>query len=89
MDEQLTTINHVKTTALDLAMRFGPKLLTALVILLVGIAVSRSIARGLDRSLRRFELEPPVRVLLGRVGWLLSMAARYFSFFQKYSLNSV
>ena len=74
MDEQLTTINHVKTTALDLAMRFGPKLLTALVILLVGIAVSRSIARGLDRSLRRFELEPPVRVLLGRVGWLLSMA---------------
>ena len=74
MDEQLATINHVKATALDLGMRFGPKLLTALVILLVGIAVSRSIARGLDRSLRRFELEPPVRVLLGRVGWLLSMA---------------
>jgi small conductance mechanosensitive channel len=74
VDDQIATINHMKTTAFDLAVRFGPKVLAAVVILLVGIAVSRGLARGLDRSLQRFELEPPVRILLGRVGWLMSMA---------------
>jgi len=74
MNDEVATINHIKATALDLAIRFGPKVLTAALILIAGVMVSRWLARGTDRALHRFELEPPVRVLLARVTWLLSMA---------------
>jgi small conductance mechanosensitive channel len=41
---------------------------------LVGFMVSRWVTRWVARGLNHIELEPPVRVLLGRVAWLLSMA---------------
>jgi small conductance mechanosensitive channel len=74
MNSQIATIDQVKNTALDLAIRFGPKLLVAILILSVGVAVSRWVSRWLLRALGRIELEPPVRSLLARVGWALSFA---------------
>ena len=68
MAEALTTIEQVRTTAVDLALRFGPKLLVAVVIFAIGIAVSRWAGNGLGRFLARIEMEPPVRVLLMRMG---------------------
>jgi small conductance mechanosensitive channel len=67
MNEQLATIEHAKNTVLDLMIRFGPKLLAALVVLTVGVLVSRWVGQWLERSLVRIELEPPVRLLLARV----------------------
>jgi small conductance mechanosensitive channel len=67
MDNQLETISQAKSTLVDLAIRFGPKLLVAILILMVGAAVSRWVARWADRGLMHFELEPPVRILLSRV----------------------
>jgi small conductance mechanosensitive channel len=74
MNEQLAPINHLKNALLDLAVRFGPKILTATLILIVGFAVSRWVSRWLARLLGRIELEPPVRSLLARLGWALSFA---------------
>ncbi|HEY0340908.1 MAG TPA: hypothetical protein VGC34_08900, partial [Steroidobacteraceae bacterium] len=74
MQDSIATIDQAKNTLVDLAIRFGPRLLTALLILIVGVMVSRWLSRWLARGLSRIELEPPVRVLLGRVAWLLSMA---------------
>lgn len=71
MDEPLETISQAKATALELAIRFGPKLLTAIVILVIGIAVGRWVGRMLDGVLEKFELEPPVRLLLIRVAKVL------------------
>jgi small conductance mechanosensitive channel len=68
MAEALTTIDQVRTTAVDLALRFGPKLLVAIAIFAVGVAVSRWVGLWLGRLLARIELEPPVRLLLMRVG---------------------
>ncbi|HXR18443.1 MAG TPA: mechanosensitive ion channel domain-containing protein [Steroidobacteraceae bacterium] len=67
MNDQLATIDQAKSTLLDLAVRFGPKLLTAILILVAGFMVSRWAARWFGRMLARIELEPPVRLLLSRV----------------------
>jgi small conductance mechanosensitive channel len=73
MHDSIATIDQAKNTLVDLAIRFGPRLLAALVILIVGVMVSRWLNRWLARGLTRIELEPPVRLLLGRIAWLLSM----------------
>src|SRR5262245_54916704 len=74
MNDPVATIDHAKNTLIDLAIRFGPRLLTALIILAAGVIVSRWLTRWLARGLERIELEPPVRLLLQRVAWLFSMA---------------
>jgi small conductance mechanosensitive channel len=67
VDTQLDTLTQAKHTLVDLAIRFGPKLVVALIILGVGVLVSRWAGRTLHRVLVRLELEPPVRVLLVRL----------------------
>lgn len=69
MNDQVATIYSLKNTLIDLAIRFGPRLLTAIVILLAGVAASRWVSRWLLRMLQKVELEPPVRLLLARVAW--------------------
>jgi small conductance mechanosensitive channel len=69
VNDQIATISTVKNTLLDLAIRFGPKLLVAILILIVGVMASRAVSRWLLRMLGRLELEAPVRLLLARVAW--------------------
>ncbi len=74
MNSQLASIDQIKNTVLDLAIRFGPKLLIAILILAVGFAVSRWVSRWFLRGLSPVELEPPVRTLLARVAWILTLS---------------
>ena len=67
MDETLETFDQVRTTAVDLAMKFGPKVLAALLILVVGYFVGRWISGWLERALGHLEMEPPVRTLIVRI----------------------
>jgi small conductance mechanosensitive channel len=67
MDEHLQTLDKVKSTAIDMAMQFGPKLLVAIIIIGAGVYAGGWVAKGLLRGLRKFELEPPVRDLLVRI----------------------
>jgi small conductance mechanosensitive channel len=69
MNEQAATINHAKDTLIDLAIRFGPRLLTAILILIVGLMISRWVSGWLGRVLNRRDLEPPIRLLLTRLVW--------------------
>jgi small conductance mechanosensitive channel len=55
----------------SLAIEKGPKILTALVILIAGVMVARFIGRISRGWLNRRELEPPVRILIGRLIKLL------------------
>jgi small conductance mechanosensitive channel len=71
MRDPLTSIEQIRNTVLDLAVRFGPKLLAAILILVAGMLVSRWVGRWLVRMLRHIELEPPVRMLLVRIGRIL------------------
>jgi small conductance mechanosensitive channel len=71
MNNQLDPLAHAKDTLLDLAVRFGPKLLAAVLIITVGFFVAGWIARATGRGLHRLDLEPPVRQLLTRVARVL------------------
>jgi small conductance mechanosensitive channel len=62
---------HAKDTLLDLTIRFGPKLLVAILIMTVGFFVAGWAARAVGRGLNRLELEPPARQLLTRVARVL------------------
>jgi small conductance mechanosensitive channel len=64
-------IDKMTATAIDLGMRFGPKLLVATLILVAGIFTGRWAANGTVRMLKRFHLEPPVLSLLARIVWAL------------------
>jgi small conductance mechanosensitive channel len=66
MNDQLKALEQVQNAAIDLGMRFGPKLLVALLILFAGYLVGKWAARVTARMLERFHLEPPVRNLLER-----------------------
>jgi small conductance mechanosensitive channel len=55
----------------QLAMEFGPRLLSAALVLVAGLFVTRWAAGLAGRGLARFPLEPPVRELLLRVVRLL------------------
>jgi small conductance mechanosensitive channel len=70
----VASIDQIKHTLIDLAIRFGPRLLVAILILCAGWAVSRWISGWLAQGLQRIELEPPVRQLLVRIGWILTFA---------------
>jgi small conductance mechanosensitive channel len=74
MNASGTSIDQIKSTLIDLAIRFGPKVLVATLILFVGFMVSRWVSGWLARALNRIELEPPVRALLARIGWLVTFA---------------
>ncbi len=74
MDKSLQSLDQVKASALDMAIRFGPKLFTAIVILVIGYFVGGWAGRMLNRLLLRLELEEPLRVLLVRLLRILVLA---------------
>lgn len=67
MKAELEVIDQVTTTAIDLAMKFGPKVVVALVILAVGHVAGKWAGRAVLRVVERFRLEPPVRALVERM----------------------
>jgi small conductance mechanosensitive channel len=67
MDEQLQSLDQITTTAIDLAVKFAPKALVAILILAAGFYAGRWAGRALLRALGRVHLDPPVRTLIGRV----------------------
>jgi len=67
MNHEADTLGQAKGTLIDLAIRFGPKLLVAVLILVAGAFVAGWVARAAARGLARWELEPPVRQLLTRL----------------------
>jgi len=74
MDGELKSLSHVQNTITDMALQFGPKVVAAIVILVAGVIAGRWVGRATDRALKRFTLEPPVRLLLIRVVRVLVLA---------------
>ena len=51
---------------MDLAVKFGPRVLSAVIVLVVGFMVARWAGRIVQRWLSHFDLDPPVRMLFLR-----------------------
>jgi small conductance mechanosensitive channel len=71
MPTQLAALEQARIALIDLAVRFGPKVLVAILILVAGSYCARWTGAAFDRWLGRLHLEPPVRLLLVRVSRLL------------------
>ena len=71
MNEEVATISHAKSSLMDMAIRFGPRLFTALLIIVIGLFVSGWLSRWFEQFLGRRDLEPPLRLLLSRIVWVL------------------
>ncbi len=71
MDTSLESLDQVKASMLDMLVRFGPKLVVAIIILFIGYMAGRWFGRIFDRLLERFKLSAPVRSLLVRIASLL------------------
>jgi len=71
MNEQVATISHVKDTMLEMAIRFGPRLLTAILILVAGFIAGKWVSGWFAGVLERRQLEPPIRALFTRFVWAL------------------
>ena len=67
MSSQLESLQHLKNRAIDLLVEFGPNAVSAIVVLVIGVFVSRAIARAVERGIARVEIEPPLRLLLLRI----------------------
>jgi len=74
MTNQLQTLEHAKEKIIDLGIQFGPKMLAALLVMVVGFFAARWIAGIFQRWVGKLELEPPVRLLLVRVVRVVVMA---------------
>ena len=71
MNEQLKLMDQVTSAAVEMGIRFGPKLVVALLILAAGFFAARWAGRGAVRALAKFQLEPPVLALIERSAQLL------------------
>lgn len=71
MPNQLETLDQAKRTLVDLSIKFGPKALTAVLILVAGFFVARWVGNIVERWLGKIQMEPPVRLLLLRFAKLL------------------
>ncbi len=67
MPIQLDNIDQLKSTLIDLGIRFGPKVVVAFFILVAGFYAARWAATVFGRWLLTLQLEPPVRLLMERV----------------------
>lgn len=74
MEEQLQSLDQVRATVIDLAVRFGPRVLVAVAFIVAGYIAGGWAARAAGRALARLHLEAPVRLLLERIVRLLVLS---------------
>jgi small conductance mechanosensitive channel len=67
IQESLAALEQVQRKAIDLGIAFGPKLFTALLILVAGYYAGRWVGRALDSMLTRLHLDITARQLLVRI----------------------
>ncbi len=66
MTEPLAVLDQAQSTAITLAIQFGPKLLVASLILILGFYVARWLSRMSQRLFARLDLDPTTTQLLER-----------------------
>jgi small conductance mechanosensitive channel len=67
MAAELQELAQAKATAIDLMVRFGPRLVVALALLGAGFVIGRWLGQGVARALERFQIDAAVSTLICRV----------------------
>jgi small conductance mechanosensitive channel len=71
MDDPNALINKIKGKVIDFAFENGPKILSAMAILVVGLLIARWVNTMVTRALNKKDMEPPLRMLISRIVKLL------------------
>jgi len=66
MLDELRNLDDMTQTILEIALLYGPKIVLAILVFILGIFIAKASGRAVHRGLSRFELEPPLRQLLVR-----------------------
>ncbi len=66
-------LNKVTEQGITFLFDYGPKLLGAAIILVIGLVIAMQVGKVLQRWLGKKDLEPPVRILIVRVARLMVM----------------
>lgn len=74
MDKQLAIIGHLQAAVIEQAVSFGPRLIVALLILVVGYYAGAWVGRFVRRILQPFGLDPALNLLLVRMARLIVLA---------------
>ena len=61
------TVDRVRNKAIDFAFANGPQIITAIVIIIIGLFLARWINHVLMRALNKKDMEPPVKMLISRI----------------------
>jgi small conductance mechanosensitive channel len=67
MNDHLETLQHLQNRAIDMLVEFGPRALSAILILIVGFFVARALGRAFIRATARLQLDAPLSDLLARM----------------------
>jgi len=89
MNEQLETLEHAKRTLVELAVQFGPKVLVAVIVVVVGLMMARWAERLAGRGLGRVQVDQPLRQLLTRAVQLLVLGLFAVMALQNLGVNLV
>ncbi len=73
MPPEIASLDDSRKLLWELALQYGPKLLTVLLLLAVGLFMARWVGRTSERGLQRLGLEPPVQLLLSRLARVVVM----------------
>lgn len=74
MNQSIETLTRAQQVAEAFAVEFAPRMLAATLVLVVGWVATGWVMSLLQKGLARFELEPPLRLLLERILRTLMMA---------------
>jgi small conductance mechanosensitive channel len=64
-------VDELKKEAIDFGFKNGPKIVTAVIIVVIGVIAARWVGKALMRGLSKRDMEPPVRMLIIRLVKLL------------------
>ena len=67
MNEQIETLQRIKNNGIDLLMEFGPRVISATVIMIVGFLVARWIGKAFLRAARPLKFDVTLQALLARI----------------------
>jgi len=67
LESASATLQHTKEKIVDLSFQYGPKVLAAILIMIVGVFTARWVTGLVQRWLAKMEMEPPVKQLLLRM----------------------
>lgn len=74
MKDPTDAIATIQTTVINFFVEYGFKIFGAVIILTVGLIIARWVGRLLTKQLDKYNLEPPVRLLLVRIVKMLIVA---------------